>query len=300
MIDSRFFRSAALLLLFTFAPPSKSDAAEFGTRKADDGFYGKIFNVAKLSGESNFMDTGRAAVNAFDDMHTASPDGYHNGAVIREYRPTHDFNVLGVGFAVGYRNQETRVEFEALINGAGNLASTGEELFYGIADIPADKATSQNKLTGVAFAAVGPMKFSNFSYTAGLLNLYQHFGAGKMVKLFIGGGVGLAKVNYHLSEGQELASMPIITQGKVGLTFDIEHLRGIGAVPYLGYTARYFVEQKAETGVTGLNVIRTGTSAVLLLDAKIANSPVEGVNFVPIATHLLHNIELGFSFSIDT
>ncbi|QHD65470.1 P44/Msp2 family outer membrane protein [Neorickettsia findlayensis] len=307
MIDNRFLKSAACLCLLVLAPAYEAKATDSEIQKTEIGLYGRVFNITKLSGESNFMDTGLAAINAWNDAHTSKPDGYLNGAVVREFRPTHGFNMMGIGLAVGYHIQETRIELEALVNGAGKVAERAEETFYGVADVPSDLPTETNKdkkLDGIQFVPVGPMQFTDFSYKAGLLNVYHDFSAGKVLNMFVGGGIGLAKVKYKLSEAQELVSTPFIAQGKIGISFDVDYLRKAGVVPYLGYTARYFTETKTKEPVTGLGVIRSklasgGLLTSFLSDYDVEKSPVEGVNFVPVAKHLLHNLEVGFTFLLD-
>ncbi|ABD45860.1 P44/Msp2 family outer membrane protein [Neorickettsia sennetsu] len=303
MINYHFLRSAACFCLLALAPIYEAKATEAETQKEEAGLYGRVFNIAKLSGESNFMDTGRAAINAWNDSHTTRPDGYLNGTVIREFRPTHGFSMMGVGLAVGYHIQETRIEFEALINGTGKLAERAEESFYGVADVPSGWATSKEnnkKLEGIQFLPVGPMQFTDFSYKAGLLNVYHDFSAGKVLNLFVGGGVGLAKVKYKLSEAQNLVSTPFVMQGRIGISFDVDYLKKAGVVPYLGYTARYFGEAKTKEPVTGLGVIRSKSpSLAFIADYQVETEPVEGINFVPTAKHLLHNLEVGFTFLLD-
>nr|AEK71076.1 surface protein 2 [Neorickettsia risticii] len=300
MINYRFLKSAACLCLLALAPTYEAKAVDSEVQKEEVGLYGRVFNITKLSGESNFLDTGRAAVNAWNDSHTSNPDGYLNGTVIREFRPTHGFNMMGIGLAVGYHIQETRIELEALINGTGKLAERAEETFYGVADIPSNLANVLKKLDGIQFAPVGPMQFTDFSYKAGLLNVYHDFSAGKILNLFVGGGIGFAKVKYKLSETQDLVSTPFVAQGKVGISFDVDYLRKAGVVPYLGYTARYFGETSTKEPVTGLGVIRSkGSTGIFLPDYEVETTPVEGVNFVPIAKHILHNLEVGFTFLLD-
>nr|AEL03856.1 surface protein 2 [Neorickettsia sp. SF agent] len=303
MIDNRFLKSVACLCLLALAPTHEAKATDSEVQKAEVGFYGRVFNITKLSGESNFMDTGRAAVNAWNDSHTSKPDGYLNGTVIREFRPTHGFNMMGIGLALGYHIQETRIELEALINGKGKLAEKAEETFYGVADIPSDLAVGQDKkLEGIQFAPVGPMQFTDFSYKAGLLNVYHDFNAGNVLNMFIGGGIGVAKVEYKLSEAQELVSTPFVVQGKIGISFDVDYLKKAGVVPYLGYTARYFTETSTKEPVKDLGVIRSKSSSGLFnlfSDYEVEKSPVEGVHFVPIAKHILHNLEVGFTFLLD-
>nr|AEK71058.1 surface protein 2 [Neorickettsia risticii]AEL03816.1 surface protein 2 [Neorickettsia risticii]AEL03820.1 surface protein 2 [Neorickettsia risticii]AEL03824.1 surface protein 2 [Neorickettsia risticii]AEL03831.1 surface protein 2 [Neorickettsia risticii] len=307
MINYRFLKSAACLCLLALAPTYEAKATDSEVQKEEIGLYGRVFNITKLSGESNLLDTGLAAINAWNDTHTNKPDGYLNGTVIREFRPTHAFNMMGIGLAVGYHIQETRIELEALINGTGKLAERAEETFYGVADIPSDLAADKDKnkkLDGIQFAPVGPMRFTDFSYKAGLLNVYHDFSAGKVLNMFIGGGIGFAKVKYKLSEAQDLVSTPFVAQGKVGISFDVDYLKKAGVVPYLGYTARYFAESGTKEPVTGLGVIRSKSPSgniltSLLGDYEIETAPVEGVNFVPIAKHLLHNLEVGFTFLLD-
>ncbi|AHX11752.1 hypothetical protein NHE_0830 [Neorickettsia helminthoeca str. Oregon] len=314
MINSSFLRKA-LLLSCLFAMPLSGNSAAKVEEAANAGVYGRIFQLSKVSGETNFMDTGRHYHHAVsEDVASLIKDSqhgpllYHDGGVFGDYRPTHALNMVGGGFALGYRTQNARFEFEGIINGEGKLSDSAESQFYGLAAVPAEvtkdgKVNGQDHegsgckyLKGVKNVAVGPMNFSKFSYAATLFNIYQDIPTGDVMKLYVGGGVGISRVTYNLTSTQNLVSTPFVAQGKVGVTFDVGDLGSMGMVPYLGYSALYFAEKEANSRVTGLTSHKMSKDKKGPCDKK---DGIPGLEFAPVAKHLLHNIEFGVTFSLD-